>query len=84
MPGAELGNLTFNSSGFFTGLVVGMSREEIDTFLSLFSQLPRVLEYARQAANEETKKRKFEVQIEKAIKIKRFHVAQQKKSSKDK
>lgn len=86
MPGAELGNLTFNSSGFFTGLV-GMSREEIDTFLSLFSQLPRVLEYARQAANEETKKRKFEVQIEKAIKekaikIKRFHVAQQKKARK--
>ena len=81
--GAELGSLTFNSSGFFTSLV-GMSKEEIDAFLSLFPQLPRVLEYARQAANEETKKRKFEVQIEKAIKekaikIKQFHVAQRKK-----
>ena len=79
--GAELGNLTFNSSGFFTGLV-GMSKEEIDAFLSLFPQLPRVLECARQAANEETKRRKFEVQIEKAIKIKRFHVAQKKKARK--
>ena len=79
--GAELGSLTFNSSGFFTGLV-GMSKEEIDAFLSLFPQLPRVLEYARQAANEETKRRKFEVQIEKAIKIKQFHVAQRKKGRK--
>ena len=79
--GAELGSLTFNSSGFFTGLV-GMSKEEIDAFLSLFPQLPRVLEYARQAANEETKRRKFEVQIEKAIKIKQFHVAQRKKARK--
>ena len=84
--GAELGNLTFNSSGFFTGLV-GMSKEEIDAFLSVFPQLPRVLEQARQAANEETKRRKFEVQIEKAIKekaikIKRFHVAQRKKARK--
>ena len=56
--GAELGSLTFNSSGFFTGLV-GMSKEEIDAFSSLFPQLPRVLEYARQAANEETKKKKI-------------------------
>ena len=79
--GAELGSLTFNSSGFFIGLV-GMSKEEIDAFLSLFPQLPRVLEYARQAANEETKRRKFEVQIEKAIKIKQFHVAQRKKARK--
>ena len=84
--GAELGSLTFNSSGFFTGLV-GMSKEEIDAFLSLFPQLPRVLEYARQAANEETKRRKFEVQIEKAIKekaikIKQFYVAQRKKARK--
>ena len=79
--GAELGSLTFNSSGFFTGLV-GMSKEEIDAFLSLFPQLPRVLEYARQAANEETKRRKFEVPIEKAIKIKQFHVAQRKKARK--
>ena len=62
-----------------------MRKEEIDAFLSLFPQLPRVLEYARQAANEETKRRKFEEQIEKsikekAIKIKRFHVAQRKKA----
>ena len=84
--GAELGSLTFNSSGFFTGLV-GMSKEEIDAFLSLFPQLPRVLEYARQAANEETKRRKFEVQIEKAIKEKaiknkQFQVVQRKKARK--
>ena len=49
--------------------------------------MSRVLEYARQAANEETKRRKFEAQIkkaikEKAIKIKRFHVAQEKKARK--
>ena len=73
--GAELGSLTFNSSGFFTGLV-GMSEEEIDAFLSLFPQLPRVLEYARQAVNEETKRRKFEVQIEKAIKEKAIKIKQ--------
>ena len=74
--GAELGNLTFNSSGFFIGLV-GMSKEEIDAFLSLFPQLPRVLEYPRQAANEETKRRKLEVQIEKAIKEKTIKILNQ-------
>ena len=79
--GAELRSLTFNSSGFFTGLV-GMSKEEIDAFSSLFPQLPRVLEYARQAANEETKRRKFQVQIEKAIKNKQFNVTQLKKARK--
>ena len=84
--GAELGSLSFNSSGFFTGLV-GMSKEEIDAFSSLFPQLPRVLEYARQAANEETKRRKFQVQIEKAIKEKdiknkQFQVVQRKKARK--
>ena len=79
--GAELGSLTFNSSGFFTGLV-GMSKEEIDAFLSLFPQLPRVLEYARQAVNEETKRRKFEVQIEKAIKEKAIKIKQARKTIK--
>ena len=34
--GAELGSLTFNSSGFFTGLV-GMIKKDIDAFLSLGS-----------------------------------------------
>ena len=51
--GVNLGNLQFNSSGFFTGLV-NMSKEDINAFLSLFPQLPRVLEIARQAANEES------------------------------
>ena len=84
--GTKLGKLEFNSSAFFTGLV-GMSKEEIDRFLSLFPQLPRILEIARQAANEEKKRRKFEVEIEKVrkekeIKMKRFYEAQQKKDRK--
>ena len=36
--GAELGSLTFNSSGFFTGLV-DMSKEEIDAFLIAVSAI---------------------------------------------
>ena len=84
--GTKLGKLQFNSSGFFTGLV-DMRKEDIDAFLSLFPQLPRVLEIARQAANEEIIGRKFEVDIEKVrkekeIKMKRFYEAQQKKDRK--
>ena len=84
--GTKLGKLQFNSSGFFTGLV-DMRKEDIDAFLSLFPQLPRVLEIARQAANEEIIRRKFEVDIEKVrkekeIKMKRFYEAQQKKDRK--
>ena len=86
--GTKLGKLQFNSSGFFTG-VVDMRKEDIDAFLSLFPQLPRVLEIARQAANEEIIRRKFEVDIEKVrkekeVKMKRFYEAQQKKRSKEK
>ena len=84
--GTKLGNLEFNSSAFFSGLVV-MSKEEIDSFLTLFPQLPRVLELARQAATEEIRRRKLEVDIEKVrkekeIKIKRFYEAEKKKEVK--
>ena len=84
--GTKLGKLEFNSSGFFTGLV-GMRNEEIDSFLSLFPQLPKVLDIVRQAANEETKRRKFEVEIEKfrkekENKLKRFFKAEKKKDRK--
>ena len=56
-------------------------------FLTLFPQLPRVLELARQAATEEIIRRKLEVDIEKVrkekeIKIKRFHEAEKKKEVK--
>ena len=86
--GTKLGKLEFNSIGFFTGLV-GMRNEEIDSFLSLFPQLPKVLDIARQAANEETKRRKFGVEIEKfrkekENKLKRFFEAEKKKRSKKK
>ena len=84
--GVNLGNLQFNSSGFFTGLV-DMSKEDINAFLSLFPQLPRVLEIARQAANEEKRRRKYEVHIEKCtkekeIKMKQFNMDQKKKKRK--
>ena len=84
--GVNLGNLQFNSSGFFTGLV-DMTKEDINAFLSLFPQLPRVLEIARQAANEEKRRRKYEVHIEKytkekEIKMKQFNMDQKKKKRK--
>ena len=84
--GSDLGSLTFNSSAFFTGLV-DMRKEDIDSFLSLFPQLPRVLEIARQAAIEEKRRRKFEVEIEKfrkekEMKMKRFYEAEKKKDPK--
>ena len=83
--GSDLGNLSFNSSVFFSGLV-GMSKEEIDSFLSFFPQLPRILDIARQAAIEE-KRRKFEVKIakfrkEKKMKYKRFLEGEEKKDQK--
>ena len=82
--GSELGNLSFNSSGFFTGLV---DKQDIDHFLSLFPQWPRVLEYARPAAIEEKRRRNFEVEIEKfrkekEMKMKRFFEAEKKKDRK--
>ena len=64
-----------------------MSKEDINAFLSLFPQLPRVLEIARQAANEEKRRRKYEVHIEKCtkeqeIKTKQFNMDQKKKKRK--
>ena len=84
--GTKLGKLEFNSSAFFTGLVA-MRKEDIDLFLSLFPQLPRVLDIALQAAGEEMKRRKFEEEIEKfrkekENKLKRFYEAEKKKDRK--
>ena len=82
--GGNLGNVSFNPNVFFNGLVA-MSDQEIKSFLSLFPQFPRILEYARQAACEETKRRDFEEGIDKvlreqAIKMKRFYKGQEKKA----
>ena len=84
--GSDLGSLMFNSSAFFSGLV-DMSKEDVDSFLSFFPQLPRILDIARQAAIEEKRKRKFEMQIakfrkEKDMKMKRFLEAEEKKDRK--
>ena len=84
--GTKMEKLEFNSSAFFTGLVA-MRKEDIDLFLSLFPQLPRVLDIARQAAGEEMKRRKFEKEIEKfrkekENKLKRFYEAEKKKDRK--
>ena len=86
--GAKLGKLDFDARGFFSGLVA-MSEQDINYFLSLFPQWPKILEYARQAVKEEEKRRNFEVEIEKVrkekeIKIKRFYEAEQKKQKKRK
>ena len=63
-----------------------MTKEEIDSFLSFFPQLPRILNLARQAAIEEKRRRKFEVEIakfrrERRMKYKRFIEGKEKKAS---
>ena len=60
---AEIGNLNFNAIGFFHGLFE-MRLEEIDLFLSFFPRFPEILECTRKAANEEKRRRSFEIQIE--------------------
>ena len=86
--GGDLGNVSFNATEFFKGLVT-MSDQKIESFLSLFPHFPRIIEYARQAANEEIKRRNFEAEIEKvllekAIKMKRFYDGEQRKARKAK
>ena len=85
--GLDLGELSFNSGVFFSGLI-NMTKEEIDSFLSFFPQLPRILEIARQAAIEE-KRRRFEAEIakfrrERQMKYKRFLEGEKKKDEKKK
>ena len=82
----ELGELTFNSAVFFSSLI-DMKKQDIDSFLSFFPQLPRILEIARQAAIEEKRRRKFEVAIDKyrkerRMKYKRFIEGEEKKEKK--
>ena len=64
-----------------------MSKQDIDSFLSFFPQLPRILELARQAAIEEKRRRKFEVEIakyrrERRMKYKRIIEGEEKKDKK--
>ena len=84
--GLDLGELSFNSGAFFSSLVK-MSKQDIDSFLSFFPQLPRILEIARQAAIEEKRRRKFEVAIakfrmERRMKYKRIIEGEEKKDKK--
>ena len=62
-------NLNFNAIGFFHGLFE-MRLEDIDLFLSFFPGFPEILECTRKAANEEKRRRSFEVQIENMMKEK--------------
>ena len=83
---AEIGNLNFNAIGFFHGLVE-MRSEDIDLFLSFFPRFPEILECARKAANEEKRRRNFEVQIEKitmekAKQVKRLFADEEKEERK--
>ena len=83
----EIGNLNFNAIGFFHGLVK-MRSEDIDLFLTFFPRFPEILECARKAANEEKRRRNFEVQIEKirmekAKKFQRLMEDEQKKERKN-
>ena len=82
----DLGTMTFNAGAFFSSLVK-MSEEEIDAFLAFFPQLPKILELARQAAKEEKRRRKYEVDIgkyrkEKRMKYKRFLEGEENKDKK--
>ena len=84
--GSYLGNISFNPNEFFNGMVV-MSDEEIKSFLSMFPQLPRILELSRQAACEESKRRGFQDAINKALleketKMKRLYMGRKKKDRK--
>ena len=86
--GLDLGDLYFNSGVFFSGLI-NMTKKDIDTFLSFFPQLPRILEIARQAAIEEKIRRKFDDEIakfrrEKRMKLQRFLEGEKKKDEKKK
>ena len=76
--------------GPHTGILL-ISSFDVDLMfaLSLFPQFPRIIEYARQAANEEIKQRNFEAEIEKvlwekAIKMKRSYDGERKKARKTK
>ena len=76
----------FFAGAFFSSLVK-MSKQDIDSFLSFFPQLPRILELARQAAIEEKRRRKFEVEIakfrrERRMKHKRIIEGEEKKDEK--
>ena len=82
----ELGELRINAAAYLNGLA-DAKEEEIDQFLSLFDQLPTVLEYARQLSEEEKRRRKYELRIEKLnkqqeIKIKQSIKKQQKSKKK--
>ena len=82
----ELGELRINAAAYLNGLA-DAKEEEIDQFLSLFDQLPTVLELARQVSEEEKRRRKYEVRIDKLnkqqeIKIKQLIKKQQKSKKK--
>ena len=82
----EIGNLNFNAIGFFHGLFE-MRLEDIDLFLSFFPRFPEILECTRKAANEEKRRRSFELQIEnmkkeKRKKLKRVFEEEEKKERK--
>ena len=82
----ELGELRIDAAAYLNGLA-DAKEEEIDQFLSLFDQLPTVLELARQVSEEEKRRRKYEVRIDKLnkqqeIKIKQLIKKQQKSKKK--
>ena len=82
----ELGELCINAAAYLNGFA-DAKEEEIDQFLSLFDQLPTVLELARQVSEEEKRRRKYEVRIDKLnkqqeIKIKQLIKKQQKSKKK--
>ena len=62
--GGDMNTFSFNASEFFRGLSE-MTNQDIEFFLEAFTQLPRVLDLARQAATEEQKRRKYEANIAK-------------------
>lgn len=75
----EIGNIQFNTKDFFTGLTT-MDQHSLEAFTKLFPQLPRILEFCRQAAEKERKRRK--VQEQKATKISQFYQNQERKARK--
>lgn len=54
------GTYLFNATKFFNRLVIS-TNEKNKAFLGIFPQFPQILDFSRQAAEEEVKKRGYEV-----------------------
>ena len=62
--GVAMSSISFNTIEFFETLAE-MSDQQIQYFLDVFPQLPKIFDLCRQAATEEVRRRKYQADIEK-------------------